>query len=149
MSAPRPALLLLALSLPLAAGALLAQDRSGPRTASLDEGEVAPPDSVRPARPPLRDPFRGPPALEGNRPIGPGSQAPVRPRLPAVKLLGLIEVKGRAPAALLEIDKSVCVVRAGDLISIEGPGAPAEVEVLEVGRSRVRVSFFGEQREVR
>lgn len=148
MSAPRPALLLLALSLPLAAGALLAQDRV-PQTASLDEGELAPLDSLRPVRAPLRDPFRGPPGLEGNRPVGPGGQAPVRPRLPAVKLLGVVEVKGRAPGALLEIDKSVCVVRAGDLISIEGLGAPAEVEVLEVGRSRVRIRCFGEQREVR
>lgn len=156
MLAPRPALALLLAALPLAAGALLAQDPPSPPLAVVDvpdPAEVAPLTSPRPAVvKPARDPFRGPPALEGSAQLQPGVHGPAQagPRMPALRLLGVVQVKGRPAGALLEVDQTVCVVRAGDLLSVELPGfAPAALHVLEVGRGRVQVAFAGEQREVR
>lgn len=158
MSAPRLALLL---SFAFGASGLLAQDAGGPArpAAPLDRNpplrsDTAPVGSLQPVSAPrMRDPFRGPARLEGTvATYGADVEgSPASPHRPVVelRLMGLLRVKDRAPAALLHCDQlSYCVVRAGDRFSAGKP-VRVDVEVLEVSQGAVRLLIDGEEREIR
>ncbi|MCA8926095.1 MAG: hypothetical protein KDD82_30090 [Planctomycetes bacterium] len=151
-------LLLLACALALAsgsAGPLLAQEGGAtPAGTPPAEGPPGPEAQDPPPAPaeepqaPPADPFRTPRAWGDAR--GRVDGTPQARRAVKLAVRGTLTVRDKAPAALLEVDGAVSLVRVGDRVTAQGPAQRlVSVEVLRIARGRVDVRVDGLELEVR
>ncbi|MEZ6187120.1 MAG: hypothetical protein R3F62_19180 [Planctomycetota bacterium] len=124
----------IALALALCARVGLAQDADPPREdatppPAASEGDPPPPAAEAPAR---RDPTAGASGWQA-APVG----AQVSTTLPPVALKARVFVRGRPPAALLLIDQTLHLVRAGSAIALPGlPRGATDLDPARLARPR-------------